>query len=117
MCGSIKNTVGHCQDRIYGLTVVPDHLLETMSHHSYKMVLEVHNPDLGKELDSFVQRKSRWVIDTVGVKGYEILTTWADKDRVALQNDLDQLQNRCQRFFSGAMNPFGFGKRRKRTFL
>ncbi|GJJ74824.1 glycoprotein 6-alpha-L-fucosyltransferase [Entomortierella parvispora] len=71
------------------------------------MVIEGSN--LGEKLDSFVQKKSRWMIDTLGAKGYERLTTYADKDRVALQHDLDELQNRCERFFSGAVNHNGFG--------
>ncbi|KAG0233354.1 hypothetical protein BGW41_001516 [Actinomortierella wolfii] len=79
-----------------------------MSEHTHRMI--VQGEDIGRELDSFVQRKSRWVIDPLGVGGkYEILTTFEDKEREALQLHLDQLQNRCDRFFKGAIDPFGFG--------
>ncbi|KAG0233355.1 hypothetical protein BGW41_001517 [Actinomortierella wolfii] len=70
----------------------------------------VHGVGIGTELDAFVQRKSRWVIDLMGAGSrYEVLTTFEDKERVELQGLLDQLQNRCDRFFRGAINPFGFG--------
>ncbi|GJJ74825.1 glycoprotein 6-alpha-L-fucosyltransferase [Entomortierella parvispora] len=78
-----------------------------MSDHGHTMVLEGDN--YGAELDSFVQKKSHWMIDAFGVKGYERLTTYTDRDRASIQHDLDQLQNRCERFFSGAVNPNGFG--------
>ncbi|KAF9390077.1 hypothetical protein CPB97_009974 [Podila verticillata] len=106
-CGALVATIGSCQDRFYDRILVPTHAMETVSEHTHRMI--VQGIDIGREVDVFVQTRSRWVIDTMGARGYEILTTFADKDRVALQQDLDRLQNRCDRFFNGVINPHGFG--------
>ncbi|KAF9353895.1 hypothetical protein BGX26_008344 [Mortierella sp. AD094] len=69
----------------------------------------VQGENIGAELDALVQTRSRWVIDLMGGKGYELLTSFADRDRLTLQKELDQLQHRCDRFFYGSIYPFGFG--------
>ncbi|KAG0046973.1 hypothetical protein BGZ83_007882 [Gryganskiella cystojenkinii] len=107
ICGTLKASIGHCQDRFYGLIVAPQQMMESVSEHTLSMV--VHGSGIGGDLDAFVQKKSIWVIDIMGVGGYEILTSFAEKDRREIQQDLDQHQNRCERFFNGASSPHGFG--------
>lgn len=107
VCGTVTASFGHCQDRFFGLILTPKQAMEAVSEHTHRMIVQA--TDIGRELDVFVQRRSRWVIDTMGVGGYEVLTSFADTDRLALQQELDRLQNRCDRFFNGAINPFGFG--------
>ncbi|KAG0196544.1 hypothetical protein BGX28_009997, partial [Mortierella sp. GBA30] len=45
----------------------------------------------------------------MGGRGYEVLTSFADKERLALHKELDDLQHRCHRFFNGGVSPSGFG--------
>ncbi|GJJ70695.1 glycoprotein 6-alpha-L-fucosyltransferase [Entomortierella parvispora] len=106
-CGTRKASFGHCQDRTYGLIVASLDAMETMTAHTNRLVIQGDN--IGAKLDAFVQEKSRWVIDLIGARGYEMITTFEDKDRTALHLHLDQLQNRCERFFNGAVDTFGFG--------
>lgn len=102
VCGRLKVSIGRCQDRHYDVIVVSSQGMEYIHQHTHLMI--VPGKGIGPELDGFVQRHSRWTIDTMSATGgYEKLTTFSDeeKDRVALQAGLDQLQNRCVRFFSG----------------
>ncbi|KAF9339467.1 hypothetical protein BGX26_009320, partial [Mortierella sp. AD094] len=64
---------------------------------------------IGKDLDRFVQKDSRWIIDVMGGKGYEVLTSPVDAERLALHKELDRLQNKCDRFFHNGINTNGFG--------
>ncbi|KAG0039618.1 hypothetical protein BGZ83_002762, partial [Gryganskiella cystojenkinii] len=105
--GPLVASIGSCQDRFYDLIVVPAQKMETVSEHTHRMI--VKGRELGQQMDAFVQTRSRWIIDTKGGDGYEILTAFADKDRHTLHQALDQLQSRCDRFFNGATNPYGFG--------
>ncbi|GJJ74767.1 glycoprotein 6-alpha-L-fucosyltransferase [Entomortierella parvispora] len=110
VCGKLKMSTGHCQDRHYDVIVVSSSEMKNVHSHTYTMI--VPGKEIGQELDAFVQRHSRWMIDTLGTaEGFEKLTTFSneDKHRVALQQGLDLLQHRCARFFSGAINPNGFG--------
>ncbi|KAG0006820.1 hypothetical protein BGZ80_005125 [Entomortierella chlamydospora] len=45
----------------------------------------------------------------MGGRGYELLTSFADDERLGLHKELDRLQHRCDNFFNGAFHPFGFG--------
>ncbi|KAG0196546.1 hypothetical protein BGX28_009999 [Mortierella sp. GBA30] len=65
--------------------------------------------DIGPALDDFVQTRSRWMIDLMGGRGYEVLTSFADTESLALHKELDDVQHRCERFFNGGINPYGFG--------
>ena len=108
VCGSMSvTTLGDCQDRFYTQIVVPSHAIDAVSDHTYNMV--VQGAHVGDDVDRFVQKHSRWVIDIWGVKGYEVLTTFEDKDRTSLHQHLDLLQNQCERFFSGGIESYGFG--------
>jgi len=106
-CGTRTASFGHCQDQAYGLIVAPIDAMEAMTAHTNRVVIQ--GIDIGAELDAFVQRNSRWVIDLVGTRGYELITTFEDKERLDLHLHLDRLQNRCERFFNGAVDMFGFG--------
>lgn len=104
VCGRLRVSIGRCQNRHYGAIVVSSQGMEYV--HQYTSTMIVPGKGVGSELDGFVQRHSRWMIDTMGAaSGYEKLTTFSDEDkgRVALQVALDHLQNRCTRFFCGKM--------------
>ncbi|KAI8599636.1 hypothetical protein EDD21DRAFT_355277 [Dissophora ornata] len=107
LCGAIPMSTSNCQDRVYGIIVTTTEFLEEVSEYTHAMV--VQGDDIGRELDDFVQTKSRWMIDAMGGRGYELLTSFVDQERLALQQELDQLQHRCDNFFSGAIHYLGFG--------
>ncbi|KAG0065914.1 hypothetical protein BGZ92_005445, partial [Podila epicladia] len=107
LCGPITVLVGDCRDRVYRLTVTTKEFLAEVC--DYTTIIVVQGIDIGRELDSFVQKRSRWIIDTMGGNGYELLTSFVDKERLALQEDLDRLQHRCTNFFNGAKSFEGFG--------
>ncbi|KAF9931226.1 hypothetical protein BGZ67_005423 [Mortierella alpina] len=71
----------------------------------------VQGQDIGKALDDFVQTRSRWVIDLIGARGYELLTSFDDPERRSLFQELDGLQHRCTNFFYGAIHDYGSGSR------
>ncbi|KAF9312596.1 hypothetical protein BGZ91_006489 [Linnemannia elongata] len=110
LCGPITVLVGDCRDRVYKLTVTTKEFMAEVSDYTAEMMV-VQGIDIGRELDSFVQTRSRWMVDTMGGNGFELLTLIADKERLALQKDLDRLQHRCANFFNGANHWGGFGSR------
>ncbi|KAG0021428.1 hypothetical protein BGZ80_002396 [Entomortierella chlamydospora] len=82
--------------------------MEGLSGKTNKLI--VTGLSVGEYVDSFVQKDSRWIIDVVGGgKEFEVLTSVVDPERLALHKKLDQLQNKCERFFHGAIGIFGFG--------
>ncbi|KAF9909744.1 hypothetical protein EC991_008067 [Linnemannia zychae] len=110
LCGPITVLVGNCRDRVYMLAVTTKEFLAEVGDYTAEVIV-VQGTDIGRELDSFVQTRSRWMIDTMGGNGFELLTSIADKERLALQKDLDRLQHRCTNFFNGAKHFGGFGSR------
>ncbi|KAF9114413.1 hypothetical protein BGX27_010884 [Mortierella sp. AM989] len=108
LCGSISASIGDCQDRVYDQILTTKDFIEEVSEHATQRIA-VQAVDIGAELDSFVQTRSRWSIDLMGRKGYELLISFKDHDRLTLHKELDQLQHRCNRFFYGSIYPFGFG--------
>ncbi|KFH66460.1 hypothetical protein MVEG_06985 [Podila verticillata NRRL 6337] len=107
LCGPIASTVGDCQDRVYGLVLTTKNFMEDVSEYTQIMVVQGGN--IGEALDAFVQTRSRWTIDLMGGKGYELLRSFADEERNDLHKNLDLLQHKCDNFFNGAFHPFGFG--------
>ncbi|KAF9343584.1 hypothetical protein BGX26_005503 [Mortierella sp. AD094] len=107
LCGPIAPPVGGCQDRVYGLILTTKEFMKEVSEYTQTMV--VQGVDIGGELDDFVQTRSHWIIDVMGGRGYELLTSFADDKRLGLHKVLDRLQHRCDNFFNGAFHPFGFG--------
>ncbi|KAF9369057.1 hypothetical protein CPC16_004827, partial [Podila verticillata] len=108
ICGPIVVLVGDCQDRVYRLTVMTKEFMEEVCDYTTE-VMVVQGVDIGREVDSFVQKRSRWMIDTMGGNGFELLTSIVDKERLDLQMDLDRLQHRCTNFYNGASHNEGFG--------
>ncbi|KAF9999535.1 hypothetical protein BGZ79_006847, partial [Entomortierella chlamydospora] len=106
-CGSVTFPVGDCQDREYDLIVTTKDYLKDVSRNTPRMVVLGEN--VGEDLDHFVQKNSRWIIDVMGGKGYEVLTSSVDPERLAFQKELDRLQHRCTNFFTGAKGTYGFG--------
>ncbi|KAG0196545.1 hypothetical protein BGX28_009998 [Mortierella sp. GBA30] len=112
LCGSAFTTnhtisFGRCQDRTYDMILTTTGFMEESSKNTNTMV--VLGFGIGAVLDDFVQTRSRWVIDLMGGEGYEVLLSTADTEGLALHKELDDLQRRCERFFNGGINPFGFG--------
>lgn len=52
-------------------------MMEAVSEHTHRMIVQA--TDIRGELDVFIQRRSHWVIDTMGIGGYEVLMLFADK--------------------------------------
>ncbi|KAI1300703.1 hypothetical protein EDD11_006035 [Mortierella claussenii] len=102
LCGPLRASVGHCQDRVYEMLVITRERLEETSNYARLMIVQGDN--MGVELDQFVQTRSHWMIDTIGGQGYELLISVKDKERLALQQELDLLQTRCDRFFYGTFH-------------
>ncbi|KAF9342472.1 hypothetical protein BGX26_007463 [Mortierella sp. AD094] len=96
-----------CRGRAIDLIVTDKEFLGTFSNYTNMMV--VPGLDIGGDLDRFVQKDSRWTIDVMGGTGYEVLTSPVDAERLALHKELDRLQNKCDRFFNGAMGVYGIG--------
>ncbi|KAF9954173.1 hypothetical protein BGZ72_004792 [Mortierella alpina] len=108
-CGDASFSVGDCRDRFYESIITTKDFLEEVSEHTNVMI--VQGVDIGQAVDSFVQARSRWVIDLMGGKGYEKLTSFADAERTALHKELDRIQHRCDNFFYGSLHFHGFGSR------
>ncbi|CAO3574141.1 unnamed protein product [Mortierella alpina] len=108
-CGHVSFSVGHCQDRFYESIITTKDFLENVSEHTNVMM--VQGVDIGQAVDQFVQTRSRWLIDLMGRRGYERLTSFVDAERRALHEELDQLQNRCDHFFHALLHDYGFGSR------
>ncbi|KAF9560238.1 hypothetical protein EC968_006260 [Mortierella alpina] len=108
-CGHASFSVGSCQDRFYDLIVTTKDFLEAVSEHTNVML--VQGVGVGQAVDEFVQTRSRWLIDLMGRRGYERLTSFADPERLALHKELDRIQHRCDNFFYGSLHFHGFGSR------
>ncbi|KAG0367742.1 hypothetical protein BGZ54_003356 [Gamsiella multidivaricata] len=92
---------------MYGAIVTTEGFITEASNNTYTMIVQGNR--LGKEMDNFVQTRSHWMIDTMSEEGYEVLRSFADTERLALQKELDQVQHQCVRFFNGAVGFNGFG--------
>ncbi|CAO3568035.1 unnamed protein product [Mortierella alpina] len=108
-CGYVPFSVGNCQDRFYKSIITAKDFLKDVSEHTNDMVVE--GVGIGQAVDEFVQTRSRWLIDLMGGRGYERLTSFADAERRALHEELDRLQHRCDNFFYGSLHFHGFGSR------
>ncbi|KAF9343522.1 hypothetical protein BGX26_005607 [Mortierella sp. AD094] len=107
LCPNMTSPVIDCRDRTHDLIVTDKEFVGIFSNFTNKMV--VPGSDIGEDLDRFVQKDSRWTIDVMDSAGYEVLTSTVDPERLTLQKELDLLQNKCERFFHGAMGIYGFG--------
>ncbi|KAF9290020.1 hypothetical protein BGZ68_008101 [Mortierella alpina] len=108
-CEHIAFSSGNCQDRFYESIITTMDFMEVVSEHTNVMI--VQGVDIGQAVDNFVQTRSRWLIDLMGSRGYEKLTSFADTERRALHEELDRLQHRCDNFFYGSLHFHGFGSR------
>ncbi|KAG9322427.1 hypothetical protein KVV02_004781 [Mortierella alpina] len=100
---------GSCQDRFYDVIITtPTYMLDVCEHTN---TMVVQGEDIGQALDDFVQTRSHWVIDLMGARGYELLTSFDDPERRSLFQELDRLQHRCTNFFYGAIHDYGSGSR------
>ncbi|KAI1290645.1 hypothetical protein EDD11_009134 [Mortierella claussenii] len=136
-CGTISaESIGRCQDRMYGLVLTrQEHLYQMSPFAAYALVLQhgqwketeeeevekerkgrdkdqsqaqdlqksQERDRVGVELDLFVQKRSRWVIDPLAGPGYEVLTASKDSKRELFHRQLDDFQYRCTRFFYGTV--------------
>ncbi|KAF9436389.1 hypothetical protein BGZ76_004121, partial [Entomortierella beljakovae] len=89
------------------ILIIDAESLETSRINASKII--VPGLDSGPQLDRFVQKNSRWMIDIKGGNWYEILTSVMDNERVALQKELDSLQHRCTNFFHAPKGMYGLG--------
>ncbi|KAG0312934.1 hypothetical protein BGZ97_010684 [Linnemannia gamsii] len=111
ICGDFEASIGSCQDQTYGSIVTTKDYIVDVSEHTLRIIVQGHGPEFGAAVDSFVQRRSRWIVDLLHGGGYELLTTVEDPRRLAYMAQLDLIQHRCTNFFNGATNGNGFGSK------
>lgn len=101
VCSTLTASFGPCQDLFYGLILVPLDEMEAVNKHTHMMVVQGAN--IEEALDAFVQRRSIWVIDAMGMGEYEVLWPFSGQGSRCFASAFDQLQNHCYRFFIGCL--------------